>query len=220
MNRLLQSILHQQNFAQKARSTPARHSLISVINTLFHLYPHNTCQPSHVAPLVLIYTGKLCGSDRKILRIFQLFEQQRRYSSASIISQWTPNPDLPGSGPINAVINLDPRLVFKVCTEYPQWRGIQGTSFESQEGRGQEQLYDPVFLVLLLGQIISAITGGSKLTGMDWVQIFRSNIVCVLVSTLSARQDDLRLIAWHTFGGLLNVIKVFIFAISNFDTTG
>jgi nucleolar pre-ribosomal-associated protein 1 len=161
-----------------------------------------------VSPLIAVYRGTLSVPDRQLLDIFRLFEQNRKYSCSSIISQWTPTRDIPQSGILNAITNLDASLLFATCTNFPQWRAVDSKSSLNPTVETQKALYDPLFIILLLGLVNQANGTTFSVSGMDWVQLFRSNIVCVLISCLSSRQESLRTLAWNVFGGLLIAIQV------------
>jgi nucleolar pre-ribosomal-associated protein 1 len=161
-----------------------------------------------VSPLIAVYRGTLSAPDRQLLDIFRLFEQTRKYSCSSIISQWTPSPDIPQSGILNTIASLDAGLLFATCTNFPQWRTLDSKSSFDPSIETQKAFYDPLFIILLLGLVNQADGTTFTVSGMDWVQLFRSNIVCVLVTCLSSRQESLRTLAWNIFGGLLLAIQV------------
>jgi hypothetical protein len=50
-----------------------RDLVVRFIVALFRLHPINTCQPSHVIPLLRIYGGTISASDRNQLSIFRLY---------------------------------------------------------------------------------------------------------------------------------------------------
>jgi nucleolar pre-ribosomal-associated protein 1 len=95
--------------------------------------------------------------------------------------------------------------MFKTCINFPQWRNVDDSQSPS-EAKDESMLYDPVFIILFLGMIVTE--DGTKLSGQDWVEIFRSNSLCLLFSCLSSRRDDLRALGWAVFGGVLQSLKV------------
>ena len=190
--------------------SPACDALISALYSLFHTHPQNTSQPSHVSPLISVYRGTLSLPDRQLLDIFRLFEQNRKSSCSSIISQWTPTPNMPQSGILNAITSLDAGILFATCTNFPQWRTLDSKPSLDPLTETQKALYDPFFIILLLGLVNQANGTTFTISGMDWVQFFRSNIVCVLIACLSSRQESLRTLAWNVFGGLLLAIQVIL----------
>ncbi|PVF98590.1 hypothetical protein CPB86DRAFT_851384, partial [Serendipita vermifera] len=202
VNRLIQAILHHPEFKSVAESS-SRNALVSALYSLFNTHPQNTCQPSHVSPLITIYRGTLSRSDRLILSIFRLFEKNRKYSVASLVQQWAPGSELQRNGHVRSISSLDPETVFKTCINFPQWRTLEDRSLDDE--RDEATLYDPVFVILLLGMIV--MEDSLKLSGQDWVEIFRSNSICLLLSTLSSRRDDLRALGWTIFSGILQSLK-------------
>ena len=54
------------------------------------------------------------------------------------------------------------------------------------------QMYDPVFVMLLFGHVFSHSPPASALA---WVALFRTNIVSLLIRTLSSKDSDMRKVA-------------------------
>ena len=215
---MIQTLLHHSRFEQVATAS-TRGALISALHGLFHSHPQNTCQPTHISPLIFVYHGTLALPDRQILDIFHLFEQQRKCSVSSLISQWNPAFGHLSSGVLNSITSLDPSIVFATCTNFPKWRSLLMTSGPTSVTDIQEGHYDPLFVVLLLGLVNQADGASITISNMDWVQLFRSNVVCVLISCLSSRQDTLRALAWTVFGGLLLTIQVSLAYLGWYSTT-
>jgi nucleolar pre-ribosomal-associated protein 1 len=204
VNRLLQAILHNEAFPDAASNPDSRGPLVNAVHTLFYLYPNNTCQPSHVAPLISAYRGTLDVSDLKILSLFRLFERERRYSCASVLARWPGTAALSTSGALNALTSLEATRVIRLCTTWPTWRGVR----VGEPPKGDSTwngLYDPVFVLLLLGQMLA---DDKSKTPRDIVRIFRSNVPCVVTLGLSSKHDDMRRLAWTVLGGLAAFIEV------------
>ncbi|KIK35713.1 hypothetical protein CY34DRAFT_16859 [Suillus luteus UH-Slu-Lm8-n1] len=94
VNRALQNILrHPQSFQLRGSEESSRRDLIiCFIAALFRLHPTNTCQPSHVIPLMRIYGGTISASDRNLLNIFRLYEAEKLTPILSILAKWSPFP--------------------------------------------------------------------------------------------------------------------------------
>ncbi|KAJ7863151.1 ribosome 60S biogenesis N-terminal-domain-containing protein [Mycena olivaceomarginata] len=168
VNRYLQSIVQHPQFfkvcAAGAQKTPLRNQIIHALHVLFNLHPANTCQVTHVQPLVRIYHGTASTADRKLLSIFQLFESERKVSVASLLGQWSATQE-----------SLDAILVLRTCLHFPKWR--------------YAQLYDPVFLVLIFAQAMAEKIPESA---FGWIELFRTNIVSLLIRAMSAKDQQLR----------------------------
>jgi nucleolar pre-ribosomal-associated protein 1 len=181
--------------------------MVAALYALFQTQPQNTYQPSHIAPLIAIYRGTLAETDRQLLDIFRTFEKIRKYSCSSIISKWNPTPNMPQATAVGAIADLDSTVMFRSCTEFPAWRKLEQESESQVLSSSESALYDPLFVVLFLGMFSIDIQVTGSMTSMDWLQLFRSNAVCLLIRTLSAREDQMRALAWNVFGALLQTLQ-------------
>ncbi|KAF7346277.1 hypothetical protein MSAN_01854900 [Mycena sanguinolenta] len=194
INRCIQSIVQHPQFFKvcaPAHKTPLRDQMIQALHILFNLHPANTCQITHIQPLVRIYHGTASTSDRKLLSIFQLFETQRKVSVASLLSQWSGTPEVPSSNILDAVQSLDAILVLRTCLHFPKWRSLADQTDYTENVR-DAQLFDPVFLILIFAQAMAEKTPESA---FGWIELFRTNIVSLLIRALSAKDQQLRELA-------------------------
>ncbi|KAF4602702.1 hypothetical protein EYR40_005919 [Pleurotus pulmonarius] len=202
INRFLQNILQHPQFFKISLSS-SRDAIINLLSTLFHLHPANTCQPTHVEPLIRIYQGSLSPPDQQILSIFRLFEVHRTTSMAPLLSSWSSSPDISSADASDALRSLDPGKVLRTCLGFPHWR-----RFEVQEvhiiGRHETLLYDPIFLLLLFAQAMSESPPTSALA---WVELFRTNIVCLVIRMLSSKDEKIREIALLQMAALWGSIQ-------------
>ena len=158
---------------------------------LFNLHPHNTCQITHIDPIIKVYRGTLSNCDLKILSILQLFEKQRKLSVASLLSSWSTTPNSASTAALEALQSLDPTIVFLTCTNFPQWRRIQvPTSLKANTA--DNRLYDPVFLLLLFNQMMAERLPSSSIA---WLELLRTNVVSLFLRSLSARDGQIRELA-------------------------
>lgn len=206
VNRFLQTVVQHVKFyyygvATSSAGTPPRESIISFLHVLFHLYPNNTCQPSHIEPLRRIYGGSLEISDLRILSIFQLFEITRRTSVASLLRTWSSRSDVASDNALEALLSLDPGRVLKTCLEFPDWRTLSSDADEPLVSSGP--LYDPIFILLLLSQ-----TEKPPASALVWVQFFRTNVASLVLRSLSANDLQLREIAWGQVASLFRALEV------------
>jgi nucleolar pre-ribosomal-associated protein 1 len=203
-NRILQAILHSEAFSDAASNPDSRCALVDAVHALFYLHPSNTCQPSHIAPLVSVYRGTLDTSDLKILSLFQLFERERRYSCSSILARWPGTTNLNPPGASNALASLEAARVVRLYTTWPIWRGLRVCE-PPKEDVTYDGLYDPVFILLLLGQVLA---DDKPKTSLDIIRIFRSNAPCVVILGLGSRHEDMQKLSWAVLGGLAASIEV------------
>lgn len=175
-----------------------------MLSRLFNLYPNNTCQITHIEPLVKVYRGTLSHCDLKILSIFQLFERQRKVSVAPLLSSWSAIPNSASTTALEALQSLDPTIVFLTCTNFPQWRRVHDATF-AKANTMDSKLYDPVFLSLLFSQMMVEQLPSSTIA---WLELLRTNIASLLVRSLSARDGQIRELALCQIIGLWKCLEV------------
>ena len=207
-NRILQAILHSEAFSDAASNPDSRGALVNAVHALFYLHPSNTCQPSHIAPLISVYRGTLDAPDLSILSLFQLFERERRYSCGSIMARWPGTTTLSPSGALNALASLEAARVTRLYTTWPVWRGLRACD-PPKEDATYDGLYDPVFILLLLGQVLA---DDKPKTTLDVIRIFHSNAPCVVTLGLSSKHEDMRGFSWAILGGLAASIEVMTYS--------
>jgi nucleolar pre-ribosomal-associated protein 1 len=164
----------------------SRDSIIHLVQTLFLKHPTNTCQPSHVLPLSPIYSGTLAVADRRLLNIFSVFEETRKTSAASLFT-----PSASGSDdPLDVLLNLDPASVFRACLLFPSWRKLDDLGHHLGTTHPLDaRICDPAFVVLLVAHVLATRRPSST---AQWVQLFRTNVVSLLIRSLSSRNSLLR----------------------------
>ncbi|KDQ65157.1 hypothetical protein JAAARDRAFT_75487 [Jaapia argillacea MUCL 33604] len=207
VNRCIQSIVQHAHFFRLSSTSDStsRDGVVLLLHTLFNLHPANTCQPSHIDPLIHIYGGTLSISDRRLLSIFRSFESQRKMSTASILSRWSPSPDVTPANALEALKSLDSVRVFKSCLSFPGWRSLEDEASDLFSGESYGQVYDPLFVALLVGVVVVDCPPS---TGLDWVQFFRINIVSLLIRMLSSKDTGLRTLALSQIAGIETNIQI------------
>lgn len=161
---------------------------MELLYRLFNLHPTNTCQVTHVEPLIKIYRGTLSRSDFRILSLFQLFEGQKKLSVSPLLARWSSNPVTPSHTALEAIQSLDPIVVLKTCLNFPRWRSLEDQSqveIEPQEAG----LYDPVFLMLLFSQLLS---DEPPTSAFGWIELFRTNVASLFIRALSSKDGHIR----------------------------
>ncbi len=212
VNRILQTVVQHPKFYNYCAATvstdglSSREEVVHFLHTLFHLHPTNTCQPSHIEPLRRIYGGSLSHADLRILSIFQLFEATRKTSVASLFEQWSTAGDVSSSSALEAIQSLEPSRVFKTCLEYPDRRKLADA--DESHASANDGIYDPVFVLLLFAQMLADSAPSSAL---DWVQLFRTNIISLILRALSAKDEQLRDVAWGQVAALYRALEVSCF---------
>ncbi|KIO29021.1 hypothetical protein M407DRAFT_21769, partial [Tulasnella calospora MUT 4182] len=198
-NRLIQSIVQHPQFQLHVRQTtlPAtREALVALLEALFKAHPNVTCQPNSIAALVSLYTGTQSLADRRMLSVFQLFERHRRVSASSLLSRWSAKAGSISSSAFEAVTSLDPTKMERTFLKFPQSRSIAVDQVREYRDC-DEELYDPVFVMLLLA---ACVNEGSIKNGISWVELFRTNVLSVVVAGVSSREGDIRRMAVSVLG--------------------
>lgn len=193
---------HPQLYALSGQDARVRDSLADLLLTLFRLHPPNTCQPTHIEPLLRLYSGSLSLSDTKILAIFHLFESVRKTSCATLLSRWSASPTGTSSSALDAVLSLDPSRVLKTCLDFPQHRRF---SDDVDPWQAFDAIYDPVFVILLFSQALASSPPSSAL---GWIQLFRTNVVSLLLRAVSAKDEQMRNIALAQLAALHKTLQV------------
>ncbi|KAI0092903.1 ribosome 60S biogenesis N-terminal-domain-containing protein [Irpex rosettiformis] len=201
VNRVLQTVLQHTKFETVARDPGIHSKLVTLLHTLFHLHPKNTCQASHVEPLLTLYGGTMSEADRKLLSIFKLFEKTKYVSIASLLVHWSATPGAPSSTALESVQSFDAARMLRSCLQFPQ---RISASDEAQAFADGENIYDPFFVILLFARMLGE---GAPTTAPGWVQLFRSNVVSLLLRALSAHSDEVRDAALAQMAGLYNVLQ-------------
>ncbi|KAF8308276.1 hypothetical protein DL93DRAFT_2119068 [Clavulina sp. PMI_390] len=195
-NRLLQGVLQHPSFFVAARSatssSPApatRKPIVELIYTLFMMNPSNASQPSHIIPLAKVYGGTMDTTDLRLRELFQEFESLRSLSATPLFQHWSATAVGTSTTLLDAIISLDPSTVTKSFTKFPT--KTSGRSANSTGGVQDPTVYDPRFLLSLLSGLLS--DGKSEgLSHIDWINVFRSNIISVALRALASREDDVR----------------------------
>ena len=183
----------------------SRDAVIRLLRELFYIHPQNSCQPSHLEPLRVVYGGTLSTSDRTLISIFRLFENHEKLSCTSLLSTWSSSGDARSGDALGAVLGLDAAKVFHTCLNYPRELKFN-LEHEYHEASGlKEELYDPFFLNLIFSRVVS---GNSLVSALSWVQFFRTNIVSVVIRSLSSKDDAFREQALFNLSGLWKILEV------------
>ncbi|KAH9180077.1 ribosome 60S biogenesis N-terminal-domain-containing protein [Lactarius sanguifluus] len=187
VNRHLQGIIQHADFYKHTETTAApRDAVVRLVHSLFLKYPMNTCQPSHVLPLSPIYGGTLSTSDRRLLNIFCLFEETKKISAASLLTRTVSGTE----NALDALLNLAPVAVFRTCLVFPSWRKLDDLGHHLDITHPLDaRLYDPIFVALLMAHVLDVQRPSST---VEWVRLFRTNAVSLLVRSLSSRNILLR----------------------------
>ena len=192
-----------------------REAVVRLLRELFYLHPQNSCQPSHIEPLRAIYGGTLSTSDRTLISIFHLFEVHKKLSCASLLSTWSGSGDTGSTEASGAVLSLDAGKVFHTCLNFPCGLKFDLGHEYHDQSEFREELYDPLFLNLIFAKVVS---GNSPSSALSWVQIFRTNIVCVVIRSLSSKDDAFRELALCNLSGLWKLLEVRKTRVQRFQT--
>ncbi|CAE6428618.1 unnamed protein product [Rhizoctonia solani] len=195
VNKLLQSVLHHPSFASICQAVPPpRDGPVSLLRSLFYKHPSSTCHPSHIIPLVHVYRGTLSRQDTQLLSIFHLFEKSRQISTSEILKNWTPEPShTQPKDFLGTVCNFEPATMFRTCTSFPQRRDPR--NIELEVGDERNDIYDPNFVLPLLATLMAS---DEPVTSMQWVDLCRTNILSLAVSSLSSKRPVMRQLGYAT----------------------
>ncbi|KAF7984362.1 hypothetical protein HWV62_15393 [Athelia sp. TMB] len=189
VNRFLQMTVQNTSFYKySAISTTTRNSMVHLLHDLFHAHPINTCQPSHLEPL--------------LLSVFRLFEAHRKTSSASLLCRWSSSSDV-STSPLEATLSLEPIRVLRTCLAFPTSISL-GPDDPAPVRVGDSLIYDPNFVISLVAHTLLVSPPTSAL---HWVQFFRTNVVSLLVRCLSARDCALRSAALSQIANLWKYLE-------------
>ncbi len=97
---------------------------------------------------------------------------------------------------------LDPTRVFATCVHFDAARGVDGE--QSDAVHGNDAPYDVVFLL----SIASMVFGEANLSGLDWVEILRSNVLGAAICALSSRKEAVRDAAAYVLSLAMPLIEV------------
>lgn len=183
-------------------NTTCRDSVIHLVHMLFFKHPANTCQPSHVLPLSPIYGGTLSIADRRLLNVFSLFEETRKISAASLLARSVSGSD----NPLDVLLSLDPASVFRACSQFPSWRKLDNLGHHLDSTHPLEgRVCDPVFVTLLVTHVMATQRPSST---AQWVQLFRTNVVSLLIRSLSSQNSLLRDTCVAQISVIINALQV------------
>lgn len=106
---------------------------------------------------------------------------------------------------MDCIAGLDPARVFRTCLDFPPCRvHREEEDLDEEDPRGGE-VYDPLFIILLF---CHGLLEGPPDNALSWVQLFRSNIVSLIIRSLSSPDDDLRRLGRAQMQMLWKVIEV------------
>lgn len=145
INRHLQAILQCHLFPKIATldsTSEARKDFARLLHVIFHTHPANTCQASHVQPIIQLYAGTLSSADQRLLSIFRLFEKQRKVSIASLVAFRPQQNAMDPRTALDALLELDSARVFRAVMSFPAWIKLDfhgtGNSLEGSDNASVE----------------------------------------------------------------------------------
>ncbi len=180
-----------------------RTSLAACIKALSIASPYVACQPNFVEPLMALYGGTDSAADLALFAVLKLFETYRKLSVASMFLSWTPRHvtiDPTTRRSLDVLTSLDSSQVFATCTRFDVRRSGSTDKIEAGDGT----LYDVVFVLSLTAMVMAE--GG--LTGLDWVEVLRSNVLGLAICALSSRRDEVRDTAGYILAKAMAAIEV------------
>lgn len=95
-------------------------------------------------------------------------------------------------------------MLLHTAVRFPAKRRLQGDNNDSDD-TFDRQIYDPVFILFQFARVLSNTPPTSM---SNWVGLFRSNVVCVVVRCLSSQDADVRAVALAQLGHLRVLLEV------------
>jgi nucleolar pre-ribosomal-associated protein 1 len=151
-----------------------------------------------------VFRGTTTVSDRRLFAIFQRFEVEQKISVASLLATWNSSEEIPSANALEAIQSLDPSRVLRTCLSFPKQLRLDDLANESS-APDLGQIYEPMFLVLLFACMLSDCPPDSAFA---WVELFRTNIVSLLIRALSAKDDTIRELALCQIVGMWQCLEV------------
>ncbi len=109
---------------------------------------------------------------------------------------------------LDALLNLDPVPVFRTCLVFPSWRKLDDLGHHLGVTHPLDiRLYDPIFVTLLMAHVLDVQRPSST---AEWVRLFRTNAVCLLIRSLSSRNISLRNTCIYQISTIVDAVKVFL----------
>jgi nucleolar pre-ribosomal-associated protein 1 len=107
---------------------------------------------------------------------------------------------------LDAVLNLEPTSVFRTCLIFPSWRKLDDPGHHLDTTHPlADRLYDPVFVTLLVAHMLATRRPSSA---VQWVQLFRTNVVSLLIRSLSSRDALLRETCISQISDIMDALQV------------
>jgi len=145
------------------------------------------------------------------------WESWRRISIAPLLRFWNTSGVVVGQRGFEGLISLDPLKVWRSCVTFPLRRGlIEGVKEKIKEiileeakenDEELEGLYDPVFIMHLLSGVLQDAEK-NRLTGLDWVEVLRSNVLGLAVCGLISRDEGVRGLSGWCLKKTMEIISV------------
>ena len=174
---------------------------MQLLSALFTANPYISCQPAFVEQILPLYRGTLARSDQHLLGMFHTFESYRHISVSSVLSAWSAGAGR-SSRAFEAITSLEPGKMFATAVTFPLKRSLRGVH-EMTENEAGQGLYDPAFVLSLFGSMLR-----EKLTGLDWVEVLRSNVIGVAIAALSSRDAEMRSMAGWLLSQTMSYLQV------------
>lgn len=120
---------------------------------------------------------------------------------------------------LDALLDLDPVTVFRTCLVFPSWRKLDDLGHHLDITHPLDaRLYDPIFVALLMAHVLDVQRPSST---VEWVRLFRTNAVSLLIRSLSSRNILLRNTCVSQISAIVGALEVYLlhgfFGELNFD---
>lgn len=149
-------------------------------------------KPSLTSPLIKLYQGSLSQTDRMIMDILRRFESTTKTSALSLLQYWNLSSTEPTSEvDLGILSRMDPHRLYETSVKFPRRRGYEdsrasGYANEVDEDSLQEAVYDPLFVLAVVGGLLADVGGNQSLSGLQWLELVRTNALGVVACCLSS----------------------------------
>ncbi|UZJ56956.1 hypothetical protein CBS101457_006276 [Exobasidium rhododendri] len=158
------------------------------------------CKGDLVTSAIRLYGGSLSTRDRRLLVVIQTFEEVNKTSVMPLIQHhWlvNGNPSLQPQNEIDLGIlsRMTPNRLYETWLRFPRNRGYEALRQSGYEGVSQgnkgllESVYDPVLVLSIVGELLAS---KQSVSGLQWLELARTNALGVVVCCLSSRSKSSR----------------------------
>lgn len=156
------------------------------------------CNGDVIASLVKLYHGTLTKADRQLMTVFHKHEANNKQSVLSQLHHWQAGQTQAlGKIDLGILSRLDPAKIHETSLKFPRSRSFNnlitsGYADDVDDVTLQEAVYDPLLILALVGALLA---GEEPLSGLQWLELVRTNALGVVICCLSSKWPEVRSLA-------------------------